>query len=83
MKGTGRAIVIGSVVLLAAMGTGVAVERASSHSRTPSVATVPASLKATDTVIVPVSSAPERAQAGATSSSSEEYDRSDLLLSQG
>jgi hypothetical protein len=83
MKGTRRAIGIGTVVLLAALGTGVALEKPSSHFGTPGAATVPASPKATDIMVAPVSSTPPPTQAGAVSDSSEEYDRSDLLLSQG
>jgi len=77
MKGTRRAIGIGSVVLLAALGTGLALEKTSGH---PGAA--PA--KAIDPVTAPLSSAPEGPQPGADSdSTSQEYDRSDLLLSQG
>ena len=83
MKGTRRAIGIGSVVLFAALGTGLALGTPFGHTSTPGVAIVPASPKATETVIAPVSSAPERTQTGAASDSSQEYDRSDLLLSQG
>ena len=82
MKGTRRAIGIGSVVLFAALGTGLALGTPFGHTSTPGVAIVPASPKATETVIAPVSSAPERTQTGAADSS-QEYDRSDLLLSQG
>ena len=83
MNRTRRAIGIGTVVLLAALGTGLALEKPSSHFGAPVGATVPATRKATDPVIAPVSSTPAPAQAGAASNSSEEYDRSDLLLSQG
>jgi hypothetical protein len=78
MNKTQRAIAIGILVLLAALGTGWTLARAPSHR--PAQGGPPAS--DSTTTIAPVPAVPESAPAAAPASS-EEYDRSDLLLSQG
>jgi hypothetical protein len=78
MSKTQRAIGIGTLVLLAALGTGWTLEKAPSHRRAQSDPAVSDST----TTIAPVFAVPESAPA-AVPAPSEEYDRSDLLLSQG
>jgi hypothetical protein len=73
---TWRKISVSAFVVFAVLGTGWVVERASSNAHMQGGAAISESVKATDAVVTPVS------QPAATNSS-EEYDRSDLLLSQG
>ena len=80
MNGVRRAI-IGGFITLAVLGTGWAIENGSGHSRPQGAAMVTEPTKTGDVVTLP-----QGALAGgqtATSDSSQEYDRSDLLLSQG
>ena len=76
MSKTQRAIAIGTVILLAALGTGWTLEKGPSHRREGGVPAVSDS-----PTIPPASAAP--ASTPPTPAPSEEYDRSDLLLSQG
>jgi hypothetical protein len=71
-----RKISVSAFVAFAVLGTGWVVERASSNAHMQGGAAISESVKAPDAVVTPVS------QPAATNSS-EEYDRSDLLLSQG
>jgi len=77
MSKSRRAIGIGTLILLGALGTGWTLEKAPNHRRPQGDPAVSDSPKA----IAPVS-VPESAPAPAPDSS-EQYDRSDLLLSQG
>lgn len=77
MSKTQRAIAIGTVILLAALGTGWTLEKGPSQRRAGGGPTVSDS----PTTISPASGAPESAPPPPVPS--EEYDRSDLVLSQG
>ena len=77
MSKTQRAIAIGTVILLAALGTGWTLEKGPSHRRAGGAAAVSDS----PTTISPAASTPESTPPAPIPS--EEYDRSDLLLSQG
>jgi hypothetical protein len=79
MNRTRRTIGLSAFVMLVVLGTGWAVERA---SHTPGAAAVSEPAMARDAVVAPVSREPLDVQPVATDSS-QEYDRSDLLLSQG
>jgi hypothetical protein len=79
MNRTRRTIGLSAFVMLVVLGTGWAVERA---SHTPGAAAVSEPAMARDAVAAPVSREPMDVQPVATDSS-QEYDRSDLLLSQG
>jgi hypothetical protein len=82
MNGTRRTIGLSAFVMLVVLGTGWALEKASSYSHTQSGAAVSKPAKASDAVTAPVSREPFDVQPAATHSSPE-YDRSDLILSQG
>jgi len=76
-----RAIGIGGFIMLAALGTGWAIEKGSGHSRPDGGAAVTEPTKTGDLVTLP--QGPSAGGQAPTSDSSQEYDRSDLLLSQG
>lgn len=82
MSKTRRTIVLSAFVILAVLGTGWALEKAASTARTHGGGAVSEPAKASDAVITPVSGEPLDAQPPATDSN-QEYDRSDLILSQG
>lgn len=79
---TRRTIGLSAFVMLVVLGTGWALEKASSNSHRQSGAAVNEPAKASDAVTTPLSREPMEVQPAATDSSPE-YDRSDLLLSQG
>jgi len=86
MNRTRRTIGVGAFIMLAVLGTGWALEKASSNSRTQGGTAVIEPTKTGDTVTAPLTRAPQDESAGgqaATTDSSPEYDRSDLILSQG
>ncbi|PYN45813.1 MAG: hypothetical protein DME00_21110 [Candidatus Rokuibacteriota bacterium] len=80
MNRTRRTIGLSAFVMLAVLGTGWALEKASSNSRTKDGAAVSEPAKASDAI--PSSREPLDVQPAATGASPE-YDRSDLILSQG
>src|SRR5438094_4462050 len=80
MNRTRRTIGLSAFVMLAVLGTGWALEKASSNSRTKDGAAVSEPAKASDAI--PTSREPLDVQPAATGASPE-YDRSDLILSQG
>ena len=71
-----RVIGLSALAVLVVLGTGWAIEK-SNHAQAP----LSAPAKAADTVTAPATRQPEIQPAAVDSS--EEYDRSDLLLSQG
>jgi len=75
-----RMIGISALAVLVALGTGWAIEK-STHSQAQDKPAVIAPAKATDTATTPVPREPEIQPAAVDSN--QEYDRSDLLLSQG
>jgi hypothetical protein len=79
---TRRTIGLSALVILIVLGTGWALEKASSNSHRQGGAAVSEPAKASDAVTTPVSREPLDVRPAATDSS-QEYDRSDLLLSQG
>ena len=81
MNRTWRAIGVSAFVMLAVLGTGWAVEKASSGSRTQGTAAVSGLAKTSDPVTTPATREPSYVRS--TTESSPEYDRSDLILSQG
>ena len=81
-KQTRRRIGIGVFVALVALGTGWELEWASSGSHRQDGGAVAAPAKASDAVTAPLPREPWDDLPAATDSS-QEYDRSDLLLSQG
>jgi hypothetical protein len=82
MSRTRRTIGVSAFVVLAVLGTGWALEKASSSSHKQGGAAVSEPAKASDAGTAPVSQEPMDVQPAATDSS-QEYDRSDLILSQG
>ncbi len=82
MNRTRRTIGLSAFGMLVVLGTGWALEKASSNSHTQSGAAVSEPAKASDAVTTPVSRETLDVQPAATYSSPE-YDRSDLTLSQG
>lgn len=74
-KTTRRKMGVSAFVALAVLGTGWVVERASSNAQMGG-AVISESVSASEAAIVPVFQPP-------VTNSSEQYDRSDLLLSQG
>jgi hypothetical protein len=82
MNRTRRTLGVSAFVVLAVLGTGWALERASSSPHRQGGSAVSEPAKASDAVTVPVSREPLDVQPAATDSSPE-YDRSDLILSQG
>lgn len=86
MNKTRRIIGVGAFIMLAVLGAGWALEKASSSSRTHGGAAVVEPTKTGDAVTAPLTRTPQDESAGgaaATIDSSPEYDRSDLILSQG
>jgi hypothetical protein len=75
-KTTRRKMGVSAFVALAVLGTGWVVERASSSAQMQGGAAISESVSASEAAIVPVFQP-------AVTNSSEQYDRSDLLLSQG
>ena len=71
-----RVIGLSTLAVLVVLGTGWAIEK-SSHAQSPAPLSAPA--KAGDTVTTPTTREPEIQPAAVD----QEYDRSDLLLSQG
>jgi len=82
MNRTRRMIGLSVFVSLAVLGTGWALEKATSTSHRQGGAAVSEPAKARDAGATPLSHEPLNVQPAATDSS-QEYDRSDLLLSQG
>ncbi len=82
MNRTRRTVGLSAFGMLVVLGTGWALEKASSNSHTQSGAAVSEPAKASDAVTTPVSGEPLDVQPAATHSSPA-YDRSDLILSQG
>ena len=82
MNRTRRTIGLSAFVMLAVLGTGWALEKASSNSRPKDGAAVSEPAKASDAAPTPASREPRDVQPAATDASPE-YDRSDLILSQG
>jgi hypothetical protein len=82
MSKTRRTIGLGAFVMLAALGTGWAIEQASSRSHARNGAAVSEPATASDAATTRDSGEPSRVSPAATDSS-QEYDRSDLILSQG
>lgn len=82
MNRTRRMLGVSVFVVLAVLGTGWALEKASSSSHRQRGSAVSEPAKASDAVTAPVSREPLDVQPAATDSSPE-YDRSDLILSQG
>ena len=86
MNRTRRTIGITAFIMLAVLGTGWALERAFIHSYPGEGPALVVPAKMIDTVTAPVMGRrPATADGGqpATTESSPEYDRSDLILSQG
>ena len=81
MSKTRRTIGLSAFVILAVLGTGWALEKTASTSRTHGGAAVGEPAKASDAVTSPVSGEPD--ERPAATDSNQEYDRSDLILSQG
>ena len=75
-KTTRRRMGVSAFVVFAVLGTGWVFERASSNAYMQGEAAISESASASEAAIVPVFQPP-------VTNSSEEYDRSDLLLSQG
>jgi len=71
---------LSAFVVLVVLGTGWAIEKASSNSHRQGGAAVSEPAKASDAETTPLSREPLDVQPAATDS---EYDRSDLILSQG
>jgi hypothetical protein len=82
MNRTRRTIGLSAFVMLVVLGTGWALEKASSNSHKQGGAAVSEPAKASDAVTTPLAREPLDVQPAATDSSPE-YDRSDLILSQG
>jgi hypothetical protein len=82
MNRTRRTIGVSAFVVLAVLGTGWALEKASSSSHRQGGAPVSEPASASDAVTTPLSREPLDVQPAAPNSS-QEYDRSDLILSQG
>ena len=83
---TRRAVGIGAVIVLAVLGTGWALEKAASSSRTHGGAGVIERTRTGDTDGAPRTGAPPNAAAvrpTPTTVSIQEHDRSDLILVQG
>ena len=86
MNRTRRTIGVGGFIVLAVLGTGWALEKAFSSSHTQGGTAVIEPMKTSDTVTAPVTrERSDKAVGGqpAAAESSPEYDRSDLILSQG
>jgi hypothetical protein len=79
---TRRTIGLSAFVVLVVLGTGWALEKASSNAHRKGGAAVSEPAKASDAATTPLSHEPVNAQPP-TTHSSPEYDRSDLLLIQG
>jgi len=82
MNRTWRTIGLSAFVMLVVLGTGWALEKPSSSSRTQGGAAVSDPAKESDAVPTTPSREPSQVHPAATGSSPE-YDRSDLILSQG
>ena len=82
MNRTRRTIGVSAFVVLAVLGTAWALEKASSNSHRQGGAAVSEPAKASDPATAPLSREPSDVQPAGTDSSPE-YDRSDLILSQG
>jgi hypothetical protein len=82
MNRTRRTLGVSAFVVLTVLGTGWALEKASSSSHRQGGAAVSEPGTASDAVPMPASREPLDVQPAATDSSPE-YDRSDLILSQG
>jgi hypothetical protein len=86
MNRTRRTIGITAFIMLAALGTGWALEKALSHSHPGGRPALVEPAKTSDILTAPVMGGPaDTGDVGqpATTDSSPEYDRSDLILSQG
>ena len=82
MNRTRRTIGLSALVILIVLGTGWALEKAASNAHRQGGAAVSEPAKANDAVTAPNSQEPKDEQPAATDTI-QEYDRSDLLLSQG
>ena len=85
MNRTRRTIGVGAFIMLAVLGTDWALERAFSNSHIQGGAAVSDPAKVGDTMTAPLTHEPsdESDKQSATTESDPEYDRSDLILSQG
>jgi hypothetical protein len=79
---TRRTIGVGAFVMLAVLGMGWALEKAHSNSQRQGGAAVSEPAKGSGAVTTPLEREPVDMQPPATDSS-QEYDRSDLILTQG
>ncbi len=77
-----RTFGLSAFVMLAVLGTGWALEKASDGSRTQGTAAVSRPAKASDPVTTPAPREPSDVRPAYTHSSPE-FDRADLILSQG
>ena len=82
MSNTRRTLGVAAFTLLAVLGTGWALERASTNARPDGSAAVVGPVNANENDPPHAPLAPQPAD-GPAADSSPEYDRSDLLLSQG
>ncbi|PYN86332.1 MAG: hypothetical protein DMD87_17985 [Candidatus Rokuibacteriota bacterium] len=82
MNRTQRTIGLSAFVMLAVLGTGWALEKASGRSHTQGATSVSGPARPRGAVTTPLWREPVDAQPAGTDSSPE-YDRSDLALSQG
>jgi hypothetical protein len=82
MNKTRRTIGLSAFVMLVVLGTGWALEKAASSSHRQGGPAVSEPAKADDAATAPVSHEPWDEQPAATDAI-QEYDRSDLILSQG
>jgi hypothetical protein len=82
MNRTRRTIGLSALVILMVLGTGWALEKTASNAHRQGGAAVSEPAKANDAVTGPSSQEPNDEQPAATDAI-QEYDRSDLILSQG
>ncbi len=82
MSKTRRTVGLSALVVLAVLGTGWALEKATSPARVHHGAAVGEPANATDSATAPASGEPLDMKPAVTDPS-QEYDRSDLILSQG
>jgi hypothetical protein len=85
MSRTRRTIGVGAFIVFAALGTGWGLEKASNNSHARDAAVVEPA-RASGVVTAPLAPTPSNESVGGrpvTTDSSQEYDRSDLFLSQG
>lgn len=82
MNRTRRTIGLSALAVFIVLGTGWALEKASTNPHRQGGAAVNEPTRATDAMPTPLSREPRDVRP-ATTDSSQEYDRSDLLLSQG